>query len=462
MGGNEKFKELREKYETFIYEGWSAEKEDDGVFITYNFKIEGLCEFHPTLRVNTANMEVINPWDEGAGREIIFSMGMVELVSYWKSSCCKKVKILCGALSGEDVIWWKKLYYNGLGEFFYRNGIDTDFDSFMEIECEKREGKEEFQVKTSGLNLIPVGGGKDSNVTLELLGDNKENNRCYMINPGGARSRSAAAAGYSEDEIFFVKRTIAKELLELNKQGFLNGHTPFSAVVAFSALYCAYLSGGEYIVLSNESSANEANISGTEINHQYSKSYEFEEDFREYVKRNITDKIYYFSLLRPFSEFQIGMMFTKSEKYFDVFQSCNLGSKTDVWCADCPKCLFVYCVLSPFIAPERLEGIFGRDMLKREDMLECFKGLVGLSPVKPFECVGTVSEICFALSLTAEKYKSEGRELPVLLKEFSDNFDTAKIAADKSMFSEINEENGVPEKFKKYVTEMYKYVSAAY
>lgn len=460
--GAHTFEELRSNYETFVYEGFDAEREDSSINITYNFKIEGLCEFHPTLRVNTENMDVINPWNEGAGQEIIFSMGLVELVSYWKSACCPKVRIECGALSEEDKRWWKKLYFNGLGEFFYRNCVETDFDSFMEIECEERKSNTPFEIKTAGLNLIPVGGGKDSNVTLELLSDLKEQNRCYMINPGGARSRSAACAGYGEEDIYFVKRTIDRELLELNRQGFLNGHTPFSAVVAFSALYCAYLSGGEYIILSNESSANEANISGTEINHQYSKSYEFEEDFRDYVRRNITDKIYYFSLLRPFSELQIAKMFTKSEKYFDVFQSCNLGSKTDVWCAECPKCLFVYSILSPFMEPKRLAGIFGRDMLDAEDMKETFRGLVGLSPVKPFECVGTVSEIVYALSLTAEKYKKEGRSLPVLLKYFSENFETEKIAEGQAMLRELNGEHAVPEKFKKYITEMYKYVSASH
>ena len=83
-------------------------------------------------------------------------------------------------------------------------------------------------------------------------------------------------------------------------------------------------------------------------------------------------------------------------------------------------------------------------MLDAEDMTETFKGLVGLSPVKPFECVGTVSEIVYALSLTAEKYKKEGLKFPVLLKYFSDNFKTSEIAG-----------------FKKYITEMYNYVSAS-
>ena len=33
-------------------------------------------------------------------------------------------------LSNEQIDWFKKLYFNGLGEFFYRNNIDVSFDNF--------------------------------------------------------------------------------------------------------------------------------------------------------------------------------------------------------------------------------------------------------------------------------------------------------------------------------------------
>lgn len=66
--------------------------------------------------------------------------------------------------------FWKQLYFGGLSEFFYINGIETDKDSFMTIECD--EAKDDIApicYKTAGINLIPVGGGKDSAVTAELL-----------------------------------------------------------------------------------------------------------------------------------------------------------------------------------------------------------------------------------------------------------------------------------------------------
>ena len=57
------------------------------------------------------------------------------------------------------------------------------------------------------------------------------------------------------------------------------------------------------------------------------------------------------------------MLFSRYPKDFDVFRSCNAGSKEDVWCGRCAKCLFAYIILSPFIPPSRLRSIFGHDLL---------------------------------------------------------------------------------------------------
>ena len=185
-------------------------------------------------------------------------------------------------------------------------------------------------------NLIPIGGGKDSNVTMELLKEFSDVNRPYIINPRGATVESVIVGGYEGMELA-VKRTLDKEMLRLNKEGYLNGHTPFSAIVAFSSIITAYVNNLKYVVLSNESSANESTVSGSTVNHQYSKSYEFEYDFNTYEKEFIKSGVYYFSLLRPLSEYQIASYFSRLKKYHGVFRSCNKGSHTNIWCADCPN-----------------------------------------------------------------------------------------------------------------------------
>ena len=108
-------------------------------------------------------------------------------------------------------------------------------------------------------------------------------------------------------------------------------------MLAFYTLLAAALAGVRNVALSNENSANESTVAGSTVNHQYSKSLEFENDFRAYAAKYVTGEVNYFSFLRPLSELQIAMLFARYKKYFDVFKSCNAGSKQDIWCGRCAK-----------------------------------------------------------------------------------------------------------------------------
>ena len=454
---NEKFLQLREKYPSFSYNGWQLTRENDEIKIAFDFSIDGLCDFHPSTRILVKELNIANDYNSEIAEKIVFNLGMVELISYWKCACPKIVNVKCGYLSEKDIKWYKKLYFGGLSEFFYINGIETDEESFMEIKV--NEELEPQAYNSNGINLIPVGGGKDSCVTASLLKDFKDKNMFFTVNDQKARTDTVLAAGYNENDIVRTYRTIDENLLKLNSEGFLNGHTPFSAIVAFLSLYCAYLVGGKYIVLSNESSANETNIEGVNVNHQYSKSYEFEEDFTAYVQKNIFgyDGIEYFSLLRPFSELQIAKMFASLTQYHETFRSCNRGSKKNVWCGKCAKCLFVFTILSPFIEYDKLVSIFGNDMLDDPDCTADFDGLAGITDLKPFECVGTKSEFNFALMSLCKKLEKDGKELPLLCKRFRENVDESTI--DENLLKEYNALNSVPDEFLYIVMEMYKYVA---
>lgn len=460
------FNKMRAMYPVFTYKNYHLTADDEFISIVFDFEIDGLCEFHPSVKIQKSNLDIVNGYNSPTAQKIIFNLGMVELISYWKCACPKTVRVECGHLSAQAVAFWKQLYFGGLSEFFYTNDIQINIDSFMTIVSLPEEHhsescdcgcRDEFEYISKGINLIPIGGGKDSAVTAELLKSFGEKNKFFTVNNQPARTETVLAAGYSEDDIVRTFRTIDKNLLTLNSQGFLNGHTPFSAIVAFLSLYCAYLIGGNYIVLSNESSANESNIEGTEVNHQYSKSYQFENDFTEYVRDNIVDSIQYFSMLRPFSELQIAKMFSRLPQYHKIFRSCNRGSKQNVWCAKCAKCLFVYSILSPFIDTEKMVEIFGSEMLNDSELIGIFDGLVGFTPVKPFECVGTVSEINFALLKLCERYKKEQKEMPCLLKHFYEKAD--KSILDENLLTEYNPLNNVPDDFLFAVKEMYENVA---
>ncbi len=407
------YEELREKYRNFYYLGYSVKKDADKIYVKYEFETENLAVFKPEWTFRAQRDVSLN---DKILQELIFSLGMVELISYWKIVCPPNVYIKCGGLDDYQMDWWKKQYFYGLGEFFHTNGIkDVDIDNFMNIIPEGEITAEESAPYTGEGVLIPIGGGKDSAVTIELLKDISPRS-CYIINPRGATSDTARIAGFADEDIITAKRTLDENMLRLNKEGiYLNGHTPFSAIVAFSAVIEAYLCGRKYIALSNEASANESTVSGSYVNHQYSKSFEFEKDFCEYEGKYIGSGIRYFSLLRVWSEYQIAGYFAGLKKYHPVFKSCNAGSKKNIWCCSCSKCLFVYLILSPFLSESELVGIFGENLADKEKLLEDFRKLIGEVPEKPFECVGSRGEVNTAVCETIAK--TEGK-LPFLLRYY--------------------------------------------
>lgn len=428
----DKYNELRNKYDTFIYDNYEIEELENTTKITYNFIVPSLTQYKPTLEVKKFKIDSFT-------KNLIFHIGLVELVSYWKATCSKNVIIKAGYINKEQIEFFKKLYFYGLGELFYTNGIIPNYDDFINIKCELKEQNIEIPNYVGNGNLIPIGGGKDSNVTLEIMKSDFEDNLCFIINPKQVTLSCAQTAGYSNEKIVTVKRTIDKNLIELNKQGFINGHTPFSALVAFLSYFNAYITGKKYILLSNESSANESNVDGTKINHQYSKTYEFECDFNEYTKKYFKIDIKYFSLLRPLSEYQIAMLFSNYEKYHEIFKSCNVGSKKEPWhwCCSCPKCLFVYIILSPFLYKEKLIRIFGEDLFEKEDLLDIFIELTGYGKTKPFECVGTYEEVRYAITKTISKLDKQ----PYLLKYYKEHFELENL--NKNLENKYNLENNL-------------------
>lgn len=460
----DKFDKLRQEYPIFEYNSYDICENEDSFEVSYDFVIPGLANFKPTWSFPKPKGKTMDEASRRVLERTIFNLGMVEVVSYLKATCSPTLIVKCGALNEEQINWFKKLYINGLGEFFYRNNIveAMNIDTFLKIRVDcvkedaKKKEKEEKLLLTETLNgnLVPVGGGKDSALSLEVLKD--MDNICYIVNPRGASRDSAVVAGYNEDAIYAPKRTLDAKLFELNKQGFLNGHTPFSAILAFSAYASGVICGRKNIVLSNEASANEANVSGTNINHQYSKSIEFENDFREYVSKHICENgPNYFSLLRPLSEWQIVKGFTKTDKYFEVFKSCNVGSKQDIWCENCPKCLYVYIMLKAFLSEEDMNRIFKTDMLDNTSLRDIFNGLVYPNYDKPFECVGTKEEINLSLNMIVDRIKKEGKESPTLLKDFEPNIqdlEHAIIAATNHW----NGENNLTEEFEKALREYIK------
>lgn len=446
MDKSGEFKKYREKYNEFWYNSYSVKEDDEAIYIEYEFEIPKLVIFHPKLKILKKQMNFKDVKSQYV-ENMVFHIGLIELISYWKCACPPNIIIKCGYLNQEQIDWWKKIYFYGLGELFYTNNIHTNINEFANIKCLKEKNELEYKdIKDSSDGyIVPIGGGKDSVVTLETLKVDKKKDYCLIINPKPVTLKCAEIADFEDNNIIEIYRTIDKELLNLNEKGMINGHTPFSAMLAFVSYFVAYLLSKKYIALSNENSANESNVVGEKINHQYSKSFEFECDFEKYANKYLKAPVKYFSFLRPLNELQIAKIFSKHEKYHTTFKSCNVGSKGKEWkwCANCAKCLFAYIILSPYLYKEKLINIFGEDMFENKNLLKTFLELTGNGETKPFDCVGTFEEVNFAISKTIENIENKGGELPFLLKYYKNNF--SLVDTTKDITKRYNNENNLTE-----------------
>lgn len=374
------YQDLRQKYPKFIYKSFSKEVAGNDLVLKFAYQTPPDHTFVHTLTLT--NLKDSNDTDT-----LIFNIGLSEMLSYWKATCSPIVEIQAGLLTTDQIVFWHKLFINGMGEYFYKNNIDFTPIDFIEI-VSKNDNHMTMNDNRMTMNdkiLVPIGGGKDSIVTLEILKKHFDV-LPLIINPTLSMTSIAP-------EAIIVKRVIDPYLLKLNSEGYLNGHVPLSSSIAFISILVAKILDCPYVTLSNERSSNEGNVSylGHEVNHQYSKSLEFETDLNGYLT-DITN-VKYFSFLRPMYEIQIAKLFSKYPQYFNIFTSCNKTLKTGKsWCKNCPKCVSTALLLSPWIGKDgvtKIMGAYPPDLPENKIIME---ELTGIRPVKPFECVLTRDE----------------------------------------------------------------------
>ncbi|MHB1713028.1 MAG: endonuclease domain-containing protein, partial [Acidimicrobiales bacterium] len=252
--------------------------------------------------------------------------------------------------------------------------------------------------------LVPIGGGKDSMVLIEALRDLAPT--LMAVNPHPLVVELAERTGL---DLIVVRRTLSPELARINAAGALNGHVPITAIVSLIAVLGSFVYGYDSVAMAIEASASEETrlIDGVPVNHQYSKSLDFEKLLRRLTAESIDPRLTFGSALRPYSELAIGRAFSRLTDYHDTFCSCNTAFRQraasgDRWCGDCPKCRFVGLMLAPFLTPEALTAIIGRDMFNDPAQLEGFADLMS-DEDKPFECVGERRESATALRVLAAR-----------------------------------------------------------
>ena len=312
------------------------------------------------------------------------------------------------------------VYSNGLGEFYARNNLNHFGKIEIDAPRDTRKGRPSPLLKDRA--LLPIGGGKDSLVSVQLLEAAELDYTPFAVNPKGPILGSVEKTDRTP---LYVQRTLDPEMIRLGKEpGYLNGHVPSTAINSMIAALTSLLFSYNRIVLSNERSASEGNVvhDGREVNHQYSKSLDFEARIAGVMAEATGGALGYFSLLRPYSEAKIAKLFARESKYDHVFSSCNRNFKLSghdgpLWCGECPKCHFTFLILAPVMDKARLLGIFGQNLLDKPANEHAYRELTGLAGQKPWECVGEIEEAAACLYALTSKPEWDSAAIVTALRD---------------------------------------------
>jgi hypothetical protein len=323
-------------------------------------------------------------------------------------------------LSDAERAFTLDIYSNGLGEFYARNNLEHFGKIRIEAPADHRRARPAPILKDRA--LLPIGGGKDSLVSVELLEAAGLDYSPFAVNPKGPIIGSVGKIGKTP---LYVTRTLDPEMIRLSKEpGYLNGHVPSTAINSMIAALTALLFSYSRIILSNERSASEGNVvhDGREVNHQYSKSLEFEVRIADILSEATGGALSYFSLLRPYSEAKIAKLFARETRFDHVFSSCNLNFKLSghdgpLWCGECPKCHFTFLMMASRMDYARMIGVFGHDFLDKPENERSFRELTGLAGQKPWECVGEIEEAAACLYVLTAHSDWEDAAIVTALRE---------------------------------------------
>ena len=387
---------------------------------TFQYSFDHEEYFTEVIDFSCEGFEVRKDLDWEIIKNLLFHTSIALGISYYKLCPSAQIIVTTGKLETPQKAFWKKFYLQWLGEYLFRNNILPEWIGVFESMSDEIFRKIPFSLWEK--LLVPIGGGKDSIVSTGMLDEQWDDYDLFTF--GKYYILHDAVARVSGHRHLVVKRTLDPYLFELNALGYPNGHVPITGIIAFVLQIVNYLYGYRMDVLSNEKSADEGNVlwHGIDVNHQYSKSREFEEDFRAYSEAYMSDTEYK-SILRDLYEIEIAERFAKMRAYFPVFSSCNNNFKviesnkttSDRWCLQCPKCVFVFAILRPYITHEDVITIFGRDLYEDISLIPLYEELLGQSGHKPFECVGTHDEVILSLQRAVEKYREERRGIPEVL-----------------------------------------------
>ena len=376
-------------------------------------------------------------------------------VSYYKTAAPPVIDFGETALTGTEEAFLREFYLQGLAEFAYRNSLDL---TPLSLQTQRAPDRPPTPPAPSSPKraLVPFGGGIDSIVTVEQVRQQADVALFVVSRPADRFDAIEQPAAVTGLPVVRAEREIDPQLLRSAELGFLNGHVPVTGILSAIAVLAAVLEDRDAVVMSNEWSASIPTLEfdGRPVNHQFSKSEEFEAAFRAVLADQacLPD---YFSWLRDRTELWVGREFAKLGPYHASFRSCNKAFYTERarrfahWCGHCDKCVFIDLILAPFLSAGALRQIFAvaGEPLDDPALKPNFRSLLGAG-AKPFECVGEVTECRAAVLMAARRDDRAGsgllQELAAEVAGWPDAPSEAEIAG---MFRPVGR-NFIPDRYR--------------
>lgn len=448
---------LIEAFNNFYFERFSFDSQNAKANFFYSFDKKVFFEEEIVFRDNITEKSYISDPDSREFHDILLNIHMALGLSYYKIYPTKNLYLESGYIEKTQVWFWEKFYKNWLGEFFVQNNIKPhglcNFIILSEKNNEKIGKKQSWWNAWIDKSLLLLWGWKDSIVSYSLL--QKRNFDLFVF--GKSDKIKSAVANEIWKTPILVSRMLSDNLRLYNKMWYYNGHVPITGMIAFIAYAYSFLFWYSSIILSNEKSADEENTTWEDINinHQYSKWWEFEKDFKDYSKNFLPWDIQYFSLLRWMYEYKIASIFAKQKWFHTIFSSCNHNfkiynqSQDCLWCNNCSKCAFVFLILSSFLDISELESIFWENLFHKKELIGVFGELIGEQNHKPFECVGTHDESRMSMYKAIQKYEQNSFFVLETYKQFIlDHFSLYDPEKEEEKLLKIYEDDIIPSSFK--------------
>lgn len=419
---------LREEYPVFRIEDARAVPGPAGVRLEFAFAA-GALRFRPVVEFTGLLPDEAGRVATATAQRLVRALAIIEAFSYWKALCSPVIEVALPAPDAAELDWWQAFWPGAMGEFFYRNQIDYAAPGFLAIRGpagaggsredapggdgaapgeggaapgEGGDAPGEGGDAPEGPPLVLFSGGKDSLALARVVSASAGTAPVdfFLYNPG-ERLRGLAGSLASGGRLVEVRRAILPELLALNAAGHPNGHTPFSAYLAFAAMLTGYLRGSGPVVAGNSRSDDEANVRsylGRPVNHQWTKSYEFETAVRSYRDRWLAGVPGYSSPLRPLYEVQIIASLAGDVDGYLRTVSCN-QARGGGWCRSCAKCAWVFLATAALFGHDLAIRKTGGDMFADPALSVVYQEMAGLTGVKPFECTGSEDEVRAAIQV---------------------------------------------------------------